>query len=465
MRIVRAWLALTGIVSVAVSMASVGFPFGNPVWGAVLDGFSINTQDKSVTVTLFTDQRVPYSTETQGRQFTIVLPNAQLAKSQVEDGLPVVIDNKNRFIGRAVPTDDGQVKIILPNLPADEYSVSIQQKQGAQKAGTTAMAAVTPVQPGNKPDRVATALPPSIKPRPAVLETDEQAFERVTARFQQKKSAQRSTQRNSAGSSTGLRLAPVKTVSTTGSPIWNPYVAHPQTAQEVSETSSGNAGSSVKLPAEPISTVSVADSLPHSSAHPQDPFWYLHALPPATPLPVADDMQGLAKATLLPQEVVSTDKQQSVQAAPAPVRSESELKSMLKALPKWLWIALGVFLSGLGLFGLIGAVVLLKVLFIQARPMQPAFIMADSSPVIVPPAQPMPPKTASKTSTPVSKPVYTPPPRQVLFQDTSSVNALDYLKAGTHSVSEAVQNTALLKFPHTRRMQNTGNKPKTGLQR
>jgi hypothetical protein len=146
-------------------------------------------------------------------------------------------------------------------------------------------------------------------------------------------------------------------------------------------------------------------------------------------------------------------KPEQPQAQPqlAPERPIHEIKSSLKALPTWLWIALGVFLSGLGLFGLIGAAVLLKVLFVQAKPhtMQPAFMMADPVPMVVPvvSSKPEPVRTTSK-------PAYAAPPRQVLFQDTTSVNALDYLKSNARSVPEAVQNTTLLRFPHTRRTSN-----------
>lgn len=449
MRNIRAWSALTGlVVSVALGMLSGVFQMENPAWCAVLDGFSINTQDKAVTVTLYTDQRTAYTTETQGRQFTIVLPNAQLAPSQVEEGLPVVIDNKNRFIGRAVPTDDGQVKIILPNLPAEEFTVSIQQQtKTARPTETPTTTTASSVKPAKKP----IAAIPAIKPRPAILETDEQAFERVTAKFQQKKTASATPRRNPEPGR-GLRLSSAKSASA-GSTIWNPYVVRNQPTEVTAEAQQNSAATTRPATSgEPVSAISLAETPARPSAPPVDPLWYLHSLPPAEGLNtlLSDDLQGMAKAATQSAEP-SKPKQAQAQPQPAPERPIHELKAMIKKLPAWLWITLGIFFSGLGLFGLIGAAVLLKVLFIQAKPqaMQPAFVMAQPMPVGLPDAP------ARPTAAPVqSKPAYASTPRQVLFQDTSSINALDYLKNNARSVSEAVQNSTLLRFPHTRRANN-----------
>lgn len=432
------WSALTGlVVSVALGLGSVVFRFESPAWSAVLDGFSINTQDKSVTVTLYTDQRVSYTTETQDRQFTIVLPNAQLSPSQVEDGLPVVIDNKNRFIGRAVPTDDGQIKIILPNLPADEYTVSIQQRA---KTAEPERAAANPAQ---KPEWVPVSTAPAIQPRPAVKETDQQAFERVAARFQKRRAT-----KSTPSPSTKLQLSPAKTAST--GTIWNPYVVREEPKNTVAQTTPGKPESTT----EPVGTLSVAEP-PPSRPSTTDPLWYLHSLPPA-PLSnglTTDDLQGLAKASLPTLESQPSTEATSTAPQLAPERPIHELKMMVKKLPHWLWIALGVFLGGLGLFGLIGALVLLKMLFVQARPqtIQPALVMTEPLPVAAP----------QRTSTPASKAeaTYASEPPKVFFADTTSVNALDYLGGQPVSAPKGDPHSVLLRFPRTR-MNALTSKPK-----
>lgn len=470
-----AWAGLTAII------AGAGLLWCNPVLSATLDGFSIDTQDKAVTVTLFTDQRVPYSTETQGKQFTIVLPNVQLSPSQLDNGLPVVIDNKNRFIGRAVPTDDGQVKIILPNLPAEEYAISIQQKQGAAVARATgSKIAPNPVKaskPAPEPIRVRPieAALPAIKPRPAVsTNTDSHVFEQVAARFQ-KRAAAHAAQ---IAQTPTLRLSPrsIQSSGTGNSTIWNPYVVRNDAAKNEARPSTVSSPSI--QPAEPISTVSVADSLPQArqSAPAIDPLWYLHAVPPVNPsllLPPADNLQGLAKAATTSVENASPAPSQTstAQAATPPARPLHTLKEAFLSLPKWLLITVGLFFGGLGLFGLIGGLVLLKILFSQVQsslqPTQPTFIWADAPKATVP--QSVMPKTAptpvipranpNRNSSRPTKNRYASQPvasqgfyanQTPLFEDTSAINTMDYLKRSANNVSEAVHNTALLKFPRTR---------------
>jgi hypothetical protein len=439
MRKLFAWTALTALV---VSVAGIGFNGISPALGAVLDGFSIDTQDKSVTITLFTDQRVPYTTETEGRQFTIIVPDAKLSPEQAES-LPVVIDNKNRFIGRAVPTDDGKVKIILPNLPANEYAVSIQQKLHGHQT-TTAQTKPTPA------EKTATATP-TAKPRMTAFESDEQALERIAQKFQARKTAHKPAQ---STTSRGLRLSPVKNAQSVDSTIWNPYVVGNRPTTEKDAKSQSEQTSGTKSPpsehttAELFPKAAVTDNR-FPAVQPHDPLWYLHSLPPAIP-PVADNLEGLAKA-LTPDDKSSDSISPQVEekikiiSAPHPLHG---LKTAILSLPKWLLASVGVFFCGLGLFGLIGAVVLLRILFVQTQPslIQPAFVMPGAA---------MPYPQASTVSTgavsSASKSAYATMPFVPLFQDVSSINTLDYLKGGARTVPQAVRNTTLLKFPRMRR--------------
>ncbi|MDX2084071.1 MAG: hypothetical protein SFZ03_01615 [Candidatus Melainabacteria bacterium] len=92
-----------------------------------LDGFDIQTEGQSVKIQLKTNARAQYATENKDGVFSVTLKDTRLSPEQMKNGLPVVLDNENRFIGRAVPVGDNQVKIILPNLPSDQYSVSVVQ--------------------------------------------------------------------------------------------------------------------------------------------------------------------------------------------------------------------------------------------------------------------------------------------------------------------------------------------------
>ncbi len=94
-----------------------------------LERFEIETSDNnSVKVILYTDGRATYHTEAEDKGFSLILDKTRLSEASLRNGLPVVIDNKNRFIGRAVAGAEGQIKIIIPNLPTNQYSVSVLQR-------------------------------------------------------------------------------------------------------------------------------------------------------------------------------------------------------------------------------------------------------------------------------------------------------------------------------------------------
>ena len=133
-------LLLTGLMLSGV--AGAGLVFAN-----TLNGFEIQTDpaSKSVQILLNTTQKASVTTQKQGKQISIVLDNVELSQEQLDQGLPVVLDNHNKFIGRAVPVEGGKVKVIIPNLPANEYDVSVLQKYPGGESTTSSAMALRPV--------------------------------------------------------------------------------------------------------------------------------------------------------------------------------------------------------------------------------------------------------------------------------------------------------------------------------
>jgi len=149
---------------------------------AVLDHFEIKTMDDHhVQVVLHTDGRTTYETQNGSSGFKLVLKNTALSAKNIQQGLPVVIDNESRYIGRAVPDDNGQVRIIIPNLNPDNISVSVIHQTDNP---STSAQSNTPVvkQPVKAPVKSAikvngTGLPtkeatktPSTPPKPTATE-------------------------------------------------------------------------------------------------------------------------------------------------------------------------------------------------------------------------------------------------------------------------------------------------------
>jgi len=435
----------------------------NPANAAELNGFAINTQDKdkAVTITLFTDQRVPYATEHHGKQFTIVLPNTQISPEQMSNGLPVVVDNKNHFIGRAVPAEDGKVRIILPNLPASDYAVSIQQRRAVVK---------------NLGDTAA-------KPRSATSLSNSNVFEQVVANIPKAKSGPRIAAKTTAAAnaeSPVLRLSSpehhaehplIERGPNTRNMIWNPYATRAPKAVVAHEETTASKPSAAQVdPIHLTHVVPQASSLPFqgqpmpqmtanssSGAPAQDPLWYLHSLPPGNPnaIPNADLKTLAAQDAQLQAATKPASAAQAKPATPAPQPSYihgllKELKASFKSIPQWILITIAVFLGGVGVFTLFGGLVLLKILFERTRPQaltQPILVMENPGNTATPE-----PSTASK---PDKSPYATRPGHS--FEDKSSISALDYLKGSPDSVATAVHNTTLLKFP-THRKHRSGLK-------
>lgn len=463
---------------------------------AVLDGFAIHTHDKAVTVTLYTDQKATYSTESQGRQFTIVLPDAQLSKRQLDEGLPVVIDDKNRFIGRAVPTADGKVKIILPNLPSGEYAVSVQQQHAPspdslENAAIDSRAVATA---SAKANRISRILPrPAVKAPPAKHTGPFIVSNRNIA------SSAEETPLSIAPQSRPMRLTASNEPDTSGSPvrgtIWNPYVVkHPPSNTDTrrdaeknptihNDSSSWIYSQTPSLPANsafrpatgnPLSYLQAISSNAFRAAPPRFPILMAPVAPyrPASPSTSKTTISGTG-APSEPVSLPSSVKNKPVQHPPAsfapspPASRNTNPPEPLASLPAWLWLALSLFFGGIGLFSLIGSLSLLRLVFWRELSGDLLARIRHSIDVRKPSTGES--ARAGKSSKPPWEiaphfPSHIPirgkdgsNPAKTGFADTSFINALDYTEKAPPSISNAIHKTLRSRFasasrhrtPHT----------------
>ena len=439
-----------------------------PAYGAELNGFAINTQEasKTVTITLFTDQRVPYATEHQGKQFAIILPNTQISAAQLKNGLPVMVDNQNRFIGRAVPAEDGKVRIVLPNLSVNDYAVSIQQQHS-----TSASA------PGSPVNRI----------RPLLALNTGNAFEQAMARLPKAQASAALTPKNQSATHTDHPIPTMQSVTalpSSGSMMWNPYtvrVLPPALAKTAASTTETKAMLATEAP---LSNAAAHEPYQRFSPAPiaplplpglgKDPLWYLHALPTHAPkASVAQDFKKLAAddAVLQNARVAPATQQTETKplaTSPTIITSQGlaqEVKASIESLPQWLLITLAIFLGGIGVFTLVGGLVLLKVLCSQMLlQLTPAPLNISLAKLTEGEGQISRPESISALETQLAgsvaattseKPFATQPesrlktklPNRTGFQDVSRVSALDYLKESPSNVTQAVHNAGLVKFP------------------
>jgi hypothetical protein len=223
---------------------------------------------------------------------------------------------------------------------------------------------------------------------------------------------------------------------------------------------------------EPINTVSVAESTrnmttgnfnnpdfnPNPAPPPlpgvvsSDPLPLLHSLGETNPAKMPfDNLQGLAQDNPF---ISAAKALPAIKMLPSPstmarVSLFADLKDAIEALPQWLLIAMGVFFGGMGVFTLVGGLVLLRLLFVQTRQ---GFLPPQT--IVLPPGV----QFATTDPNQTQKSPYANVPdaaSTVSFQDMASVNAMDYLKKTPNNVAQAVHNTALLKFP-TRGRKATG---------
>lgn len=506
------------LLAIAVTMF-LGMREASPAFGdtPTLDGFEINTGDNQVIVTLYTDERAKVTTETTeangSRQFAIILPQARLSDRQLNNGMPVVIDNKNKFIGRAVPTADGQVKIVLPNIPVENYAISIRQQQPGKSvpSGTestviaqssanqpVAMAAVSEPQLPAEPTRQSIQdIPrgearPAIQPRPAITGVDSR-FEMLASDFahgtpvataQPRMSSGPRIQQISQGGHSARTASRARTVaSTPAAPqqqvVENPYVGsllrkqpRPNYLRE-QEAAPQPASSGSNDPA--MTTLSVAESLhtnPTLETQPiagNDPLWYLHSLPPFDPNQGLDST-NLAAAAKQDNAALTPSQTQAVQPAGTTVVTYesplSEAISMVKRLPKWLMVMIALFLGGIGLFTAIGSLLVARQLYhtLHQKPQDVPFLYSGLSPAIGVSAMSLSQQynlaaTLAVSESTAQPPTKTEPEDVTRFSDTTAVNAMDYLKNTATGVQEATRPSTLLKFPTSRKSHMRAAKP------
>lgn len=108
---------------------------------AVLNGFELHQQPGGLAVVLKTSQRIAYSSQpiknATGEGLTLTLEDTELDPAFKTSGLPVVLDEQGRFLGRAVPLGNHQVRLILPNFPSQRLSLSVRQQVSVLPAAKT----------------------------------------------------------------------------------------------------------------------------------------------------------------------------------------------------------------------------------------------------------------------------------------------------------------------------------------
>ncbi len=104
------------------------------VWAEnTLESFELVQDDnQQLEVRVRSDKQPEVVTETKEGTVSIILKGTKLSAKQ--KGMPVVLDNKGQYIGRAVPNDDGSVKIVLPNMHASQVKLKVNYVP----SGTTA---------------------------------------------------------------------------------------------------------------------------------------------------------------------------------------------------------------------------------------------------------------------------------------------------------------------------------------
>jgi len=470
------------------------------VMAGELSGFHIHTQDKSVTITLVGDQAIPYSTERHDHQLTITLSDTKLSKKLLDEGLPVVIDDQNRFIGRAVPTADGKVKIIIPNLPAEGYAVSIHQQHGATASTPSITSSARPAsstKSHSKQLMKQSGIDSVLKPRSAVKTDSKKAFEQVLSRLPSSNVAKQMPLRPSIASTS--KILPPRTIFdklnnpspmmlSTVEPnstdpagkrpgtIWNPYVVKIDPNPKESNTSQDDVNSTRLYPHSDYNTPTQNNTFdPYAHLHnlgsesgyvlPSPPNFNLpnilpgnfHVQHPVSPAPIKSPLLGdLEDNSTIEAASPSTEAASTSQTDSKKTKNKLTIihkNSFIDSIPEpiqrilrpvfagshvnWILFAIGLCLSGIGLFCLLGSAVLGRLLFTRNL----GFI-----PVPQPLPSPLPDMSPTqKVSPAVESPLQNQfnqrrPIRGGLgFQDVAIVNALDYSHRSTSSVSEAVR--------------------------
>ncbi len=424
----------------------------------ILERFEIETtNNNSIKVILYTDGRTAYHTEPQDKGFSLILDNARLSDVSRKSGLPVVIDNKNRFIGRAVPEGDGQIKIIIPNLPTDQYAVSVIQRNTLTQLDPKPKSSVQPFKPT------------------ASNETFDDPFEEIVSQFEKPEPSKKWAHQKKPDiiSATGT-TQPIKKPR---SVYYPPTTASPNPASQPMppryyfpqwqpQRSTLNTSPSKKSPSNWVSVTPVENYGAMALEDEESKDLLEEVLTndsgeiSSIPLPTSQ----LGYRQLDPGFTESPTTEMEVDpllSANSPAASKSGFVHSLfswinrdiAGFPLWGVVLASFFLGGIGLFALMGALLLAR-LFINPK------LLTQTAPVIEP-AQTashptfQDPFYADKMAELEEKaplvpeemvPSHTIDDDPVIFPDQAMVNATDYLIHSPNSVQEAIRNTTLLKI-------------------
>ncbi len=435
---------------------------------AVLDRFEIETAEdrQNVKVVLYTEGRADYHTVAAEQGFTIILNDTKLDEALLKNGLPVVIDNQNRFIGRAVPGENNQVKVIIPNLPVDRYTVSVLQKPADEPAIAKNPATVDGRLNGvfesqfesvanefKRPSRGWVAKNPEVwtpqtprnnaNIRPAVTAD---AYPQPTPRL------------------TRRQPTPVQQVvpPQTFFPEW-----HPQESTLSTSPPAFNSNAYTDMLPEGFEMPGADADFSESVQGPADQI--IPHTRPSTHLPYRQLDPGEISDIIAPEPVPDETADPATEPV-ASVTSPGLVQSIQESfsdIPLWAVILATLFFGGIGLFTLTGALLLMRILMSPAlnrlvQPETPAMqsqlgraVFADSDLFSsFGEAEADLERTPGKRGSSPDGPDDTEPPG---FEDVARLKGSDYLIHSPDTVQEAVRNAVLLKFPSHRRGGSTSN--------
>ncbi|MBX2861457.1 MAG: alanine and proline-rich secreted protein Apa [Vampirovibrio sp.] len=446
---------------------------------AKLNNFEIETHPgESVKIILHTDTRTPYTTESTDNGFSVILPETSLAPKMTAKGLPVVTDNQNQFVGQAIPMENGHLRITLPTLPKDQYAVSVIQK----------------------PEDATTGLTPRLSylDDEKHLDRNVETYLREYEKNQNAKTETASKPSRETASSTPARPIIVKT---------------PRRSSRSSSRRKKNSNAMDHKNWLPIKSF---ETLSHGAFQPG-----INTNEAFSTLALSDEEETLFSPfpSSLVQEATITDVTEGpdlfsaelgeialgheTNKTVAPDTNKTNVSAKagwfsgfvdglfqeLRQIPLWIMIALGLFLSGIGLFALIGSLVLMRILFSPLNPSvttahahvtptpvqipigaymaKPATPPSNTAAPLTPPSepftperQPSKPQVDAETDDPID-PLLTELPDNIEFEDKARVNAFDYLYHSPENVKQAVQNTVLINFPTGRRKAKSNRRSKT----
>lgn len=485
-RSIAVGLILSGLIPLAVSLC----PFGTLSHAVTLNDFEINADKNTVKIILHTDERTNYTTETNGKQFSILLYDTQLSADKSKT--PHSSDVKRKWTGKASSVDGDKVRITLPNLSPNQYAISVIQKPGAPGSKTAAApASQTAPEQVERPSRVA------VKPRSAFDMNSDDALEAIVNRFQENKAqedrdnratgyqmpastfvdspaegtvARGVTNRNSRNNrSKQARSQKKPTVHVTRA-----VPKHQETSVKKLAVKSvtakkhiSKATSVIKHPVqqEPESYNALTMAEPDSKSAPMTEFKYRDE-PPVVSLSQNTATATHPEASAPTQERLSPAIPEKITEAPWPEEPDSQipvdsgpmnfLSALLRKIPSWVLWGAGLMIVLGSLFVGFRIVRFLFSLMNANRPGQQQPVMPISS------YSSAPDGFASETAPPFNT-----APFSYDFQDTTRVNGTEYLMHSQEDIQEAVKNTLLLKFSsggakQKRKLQNTLLQRKTG---